>query len=353
VAAERHSGPLLVLGGFLAGLSLQTHLSIVPLLAGMVVWFLAQRRGRRWLRTKWPYLALAAAIVAYSPVIWFNLRTGFATLSEPAAHPYAYTGRIGLARYLENLRLLIWELTWMVSGRMSLRAELTSFLLMGAVRLGWLVVGLVYALRRRDGLLFASLLSTMALMPAFNNLYSRTMGTRYIVWLLPVVYTGLAALVPPLLRRLYSRLGSVLVGVCAVALVFLPVVPLGMYYSSHQARHRTNEDLLRFAQTIGREPGPSSLVVIDEGVDLLYLSNAGTVLSAMDYLLTLQETPHVVVASDRVIETIGREKVPPVWLITEWEEGMTAVEVLGLKPVDSGIIGGEPEYRLGLFLRPE
>jgi 4-amino-4-deoxy-L-arabinose transferase-like glycosyltransferase len=353
VAAERHSGPLLVLGGFLAGLSLQTHLSIVPLLAGMVVWFLAQRRGRRWLRTKWPYLALAAAIVAYSPVIWFNLRTGFATLSEPAAHPYAYTGRIGLARYLENLRLLIWELTWMVSGRMSLRPELTSFLLMGAVRLGWLVVGLVYALRRRDGLLFASLLSTMALMPAFNNLYSRTMGTRYIVWLLPVVYTGLAALVPPLLRRLYSRLGSVLVGVCAVALVFLPVVPLGMYYSSHQARHRTNEDLLRFAQTIGREPGPSSLVVIDEGVDLLYLSNAGTVLSAMDYLLTLQETPHVVVASDRVIETIGREKVPPVWLITEWEEGMTAVEVLGLKPVDSGIIGGEPEYRLGLFLRPE
>jgi hypothetical protein len=192
----------------------------------------------------------------------------------------------------------------------------------------------------------------MALMPAFNNLYSRTMGTRYIVWLLPVVYTGLAALVPPLFRRVHSRLGSVLVGVCVVALVLLPVAPLGMYYSSHQSRHRTNEDLLRLAQIIGREAGPSSLVVIDEGVDQLYLSNAGTVLSAMDYLLTLQGTPHVIVASDRVVETMGREKAHSLWLITEWEEGMTAVEALGLKLVDSGIIGGEPEYRLGLFVLP-
>jgi 4-amino-4-deoxy-L-arabinose transferase-like glycosyltransferase len=351
VAIERRSGPLLVLGAFLAGLSLQTHLSVVPLLAGLGIWFLAQRRGREWLREKWPYLALAAAVVAYSPVIWFNLKSGFATLSEPLAHPYAYTGGVDQARYLENLRLLVWELGWMVGGRMSLRPEPVIFLLMGAVRVGWLVVGLVHAVRRRDGLLFAMLLSTMALMPAFNSLYTRTMGTRYIAWLLPVVYTGLAAPLPALFRRWHSRLGRILAASGIVALVLFPLASLGMYYTSHQARHRTNEDLVRFAHTVGQETGTCALVVISEGTDLLYLSNAGTVLSAMDYLLTLQETPHVVVADDRVVQAIAQEEARPLWLVAEWEEGKAAAEALGLEMVDSGIIGGEPERRLALFVR--
>jgi len=379
-AVERRSGLLLILSGFLAGLSLQTHLSVVPLLAGLVVWFLTQRRGRRWLRTKWPYLALAAAVVAYSPVIWFNLRSGFATLAEPLEHPYAYTGEVGLARYLENVRLLVWELTWMVGGRMSLRPEPVFFLLLGGLRVAWLVAALAYALRRRydvhppqnwggprgGALLFVMLLMTIAIMPTFNNLYTRTMGTRYIAWLLPPLYTALAAPLPALLRRLRIPLGkgplseglrpspvaNLLAAACILILLLFPLWPLGMYYASHQARHRTNKDLLRFARTIGREAGPSSLVVINEGTDLLYLSNAGTVLSAMDYLLTLQETPHTIIAGDQVIETIGQEEARPVWLVTGWEEGKVAAEALGLEPVDSGIVGGEPEQRLGLFVRP-
>jgi 4-amino-4-deoxy-L-arabinose transferase-like glycosyltransferase len=362
VAMERHSGPLLVLGGFLAGLSLQTHLSVIPMLAGVVLWFLAQRRGRRWLHEPWPYLAVAAFALAYSPVIWFNLRSGFATLAEPLAHPYAFTGtgEMDLLRYLENLRLLIWEFTWMVSGRMSLDPEPAIFLVLGGLRVLWLVAGLVYAVRRRDGLLFAIALSTAALMPAFNNLYSRTMGTRYIVWLLPLGYIAMAALLPALLRRLHAELSRVVAGTCVLALILFPLVPLGMYYGSHQARQRTNEALLRFARTIKEEAGPglaaveshpSTLVVIDEDVDLLYLSNAGTVLSAMDYLLTLQETPHVIVPGDRVIETLGQAEAGLAWLIAEWEAGTRAVEALGMEPVDSGIIGGKPERQIGLFIR--
>ena len=349
---HRRSGPLLVLGGLLAGLSLQTHLSIVPLLVGLLLWFLAQRQGRAWLRTGWPYLALVAALVAYSPVIWFNLRSGFATLSEPLAHPYAYTGEIDLARYVENLRLLIWELTWMVGGRMSLSSEPVVFLLAGVLRVGWLVAGLVLALRRRDDLLFALLLATMAVMPAFNSLYSRTMGTRYIAWLLPVVYTSMAALLPTILDGWHNRLRGAVVGICVAVLVLFPLAPLGMYYASHQARHRTNQDLLRFAQTIDREADASSLVVISEGTDLLYLSNAGTVLSAMDYLLTLQDTPHLIVPSDQVVDKVEQEGARSLWVVAEWEEGGNRLEALGLKLVDRGIIGGEPEQLLGLFARP-
>ena len=240
----------------------------------------------------------------------------------------------------------------MVGGRMSLSSEPVFFLLTGGLRVGWLVAGLVLALRRRDDLLFVLLLSTMAVMPAFNSLYSRTMGTRYIAWLLPVVYTSMAALLPAVLRRWHSTLKAAIVGICVAVLVLFPLAPLGMYYASHQARHRTNQDLLRFAQTIDREAGASSLVVISEGTDLLYLSNAGTVLSAMDYLLTLQETPHLIVPSDQVVDKFEQEGSRSLWLVAEWEESRAMSEALGLEPVDRGIIGGEPEQFLGLFVRP-
>ena len=125
-----------------------------------------------------------------------------------------------------------------------------------------------------------------------------------------------------------------------------------MYYASHQARHRTNVDLLRFAQIIGREVDDSHLVVISEGTDLLYLSNAGTVLSAMDYLLTLQGTHHLIVPGDQMVGRIEQVGARPLWLVAEWTEGQAMAEALDLQSVDRGIIGGNPERYIGLFARP-
>ncbi len=78
-------GPWLLAAGLLAGLSLQTHPSVLVLLAGAALWWLLDADRRALLRGPWPWAAVAASLVAYGPVIVFNLRDGFQTLSEASA----------------------------------------------------------------------------------------------------------------------------------------------------------------------------------------------------------------------------------------------------------------------------
>jgi 4-amino-4-deoxy-L-arabinose transferase-like glycosyltransferase len=353
VAFERHSGPWLVVAGLLAGLSLQTHLSVLPMLLGLAAWFMLQRQGRHWLRTKWPWLAVLAGAVAYSPVIWYNLSSRLGTLRELANHPYAYSGRVGLARYAENLRLLLWQSDWTMSGRMPLAREAALWPWLGRVRVVWFLGALLFAIRRRDGLLFALLAAVVALVPAVNNLYTQTMGTRYVAWLLPLVATAQAAFLSAVLRSWHSDLGRMLILGSAIVLVLFPLVPLGTYYVDLQNRQRVNVDLLRLSETIGQGPGAGTLVVIDEDVDKMYLSNAGTVLTAMEYLLTLQDIPHVTVGSGEVAGVLDQANVARVWLVAEREPGMVLAEQRGLRFVDGGTIGGEPEYELAIFVRSQ
>ena len=59
---------------------------------GLALWLLTQRQGRAFLRTPWPYLALALAVLAVSNLLWFNLRTGGGSLENVEERRYAFTG---------------------------------------------------------------------------------------------------------------------------------------------------------------------------------------------------------------------------------------------------------------------
>ena len=66
-ALNRDNPRLLVGAGLVLGLTVQSHPTAVALLPGVALAVLAYPRGRRWLRTPWPYLAGLAAALAYSP----------------------------------------------------------------------------------------------------------------------------------------------------------------------------------------------------------------------------------------------------------------------------------------------
>src|SRR5918997_5055844 len=59
--------------GFFFGMGLHTHPIVVGFLPGAFGWFLW--KGRDWLRTPWPYAAALLFLVAYSPMIAFNVQT--------------------------------------------------------------------------------------------------------------------------------------------------------------------------------------------------------------------------------------------------------------------------------------
>ena len=59
---------------FMLGLSMMTHPTIVAFLPGVAGWYLWRNLGT--LRTRWPYLGGLAFLVAFSPMIWFNVQSG-------------------------------------------------------------------------------------------------------------------------------------------------------------------------------------------------------------------------------------------------------------------------------------
>lgn len=76
LSVKRESGLGLVAAGALLGLAMQTNPVLALILPGVGIWFLIQRKASLGLRTRWPYLAAVAFLLAYAPVIVHNLQTG-------------------------------------------------------------------------------------------------------------------------------------------------------------------------------------------------------------------------------------------------------------------------------------
>jgi 4-amino-4-deoxy-L-arabinose transferase-like glycosyltransferase len=89
-AVKRESGGWLVAAGALLGLAMQTNPIPALMLPGVAVWFLMQRQRAISLRTRWPYLAAIAFLIAYAPVIAYNLQTGVVGIQEAGARSYLW-----------------------------------------------------------------------------------------------------------------------------------------------------------------------------------------------------------------------------------------------------------------------
>ena len=76
---ERSESRLWILLGALLGLGLQNKISVLWLGAGLVVGLLVTR-DRRWLATRWPWLAGGLSLVIFLPHILWQVRLGWPTL---------------------------------------------------------------------------------------------------------------------------------------------------------------------------------------------------------------------------------------------------------------------------------
>src|SRR5207247_2846550 len=138
---------------------------------------------------RWVPLALLAFLVAYGPLLAYNLRSGLDSLHHGLviSHAYKVHPEFRHATYLTNLGLLGLGLLEVVGGdfRLTPTPWTDPFLLLeAALALG----GLLWALRR-GGYWLAPLamLCTAALLPAFNPKYTLVLNGRYLLLLLPLV----------------------------------------------------------------------------------------------------------------------------------------------------------------------
>ena len=312
------AGRWLVASGALYGLALQTHIGVIVLLPALLAAFLhglRAARGWRLLRGPWPYAATAAALAAYSPVIAYNLATGFSgVVRARTSSSYAYEVQPSWGTYTHNLANLLLEVARVISNPMRLPERrlhyLSSPYLLVAV--GLCLAGLALLAWRRQPLPLLALLSTAAIMPYFNHAYGvegdRYLVTgRYIAFLLPPLEVAIAvaalALAARAVRAVPRRwrglaLRQVAVGAAAVllaTLVLYPLLPLGRYYTAEAARDPANASFLETVRVVNAQRGPRTPVWLDSYFAKVDLKDGAEALDILDLLLTLDGVPHQIV----------------------------------------------------------
>lgn len=293
-AVVRDSGKTLSLAGLFLGLALHTHPTTVGLLPGALGWFLTQRP--RWLRTRWPYLAALLFLVAYSPLIVFNIQTGgesirhaLYTATERPDYARGRSTALSPATYLER-QSDYWMMSYRMLGggldeRQSARDFLTdpALLAMAALSLG----GVLWAARRGYSLPLWLVGSFALILPLANaNHYDVVGDANYLSKALPPIYCAVGLLVVDLAtgaRHQFGRGASVTVYAVVAVLALYQLVPLARYYAQAGKADPSNASLIRTSDQIHVARQAGDIVVLDSRLNDRKVDNASDYDEASSY----------------------------------------------------------------------
>ena len=318
----RAAGGWLLLCGLVFGLMLQTHVGTVvlaPAIGGTFLFALWRTRAWSILRTPWPYLAPLLTLLAYSPVIIENARSGFAGYYRARGRDYAFVADPSTDTYFYNLRNLLYEVARMISNPFRTPARtldyFTSPYMLIAVALA--LLGLVLLARRGQILPALATLITALAMPYFNHAYGvdgdRYLVTgRYIAFLLPLltiaIGAGAIALATLALRMIprcpprgvsLRTVAAVVPVALLLALILYPIVPLRRYYTYESSVDPDNASFLDTVAFVNSVRGTRAPVLIGPLFYKVDLKDGADARDILDILLTLDGVPHQVLQDPR------------------------------------------------------
>lgn len=253
--AARGDGRSLALGGLGAGLSLQSHPTVAPLLLGAAAAVLLRRPA--WLRSRWLALALLGVLLGYSTLLAYHLQTRFAVVADIQSKQARYLDveasdaqPAGPAIYVRNLQLLALSLTRLTSGALAERDAVSDYL-----KDPWVVgyplaaaAGLALAARRGSPLLLLAAIPAVLLPPLLNAKYKPVLDGRYLMPLVPVLFVGIALALDGALaaaRRIGRQAAPVAVGLAAALIVAHPLALLADYYETSRSEGHDNTPYLQ------------------------------------------------------------------------------------------------------------
>ena len=257
----------------------------------------------------------AAALVAYSPVLIYNLTNGLAAVGKVASsRNYAYESDPSWTSSGRNLRELVYALLRLISNPFRIPETFVGYvtspylLLMAGLCLG----GITILARRGQVLPLCVLIGTLVAMPRFNRAYGGAdadqigdrylLTGRYITYFLPLADIAIAVAVIVLFTAAWRALprrwrdpAIALPVVLVPLLVLYPLQPLNRYYTHEGAKDPNSASFLAAVAAIDAARGPRTPVWIDKQFEKTLLNDGSQALDVLDYLLTLNQVPHRIV----------------------------------------------------------
>lgn len=357
-ARRRAEGPWLLAAGGLAGLALQTHPSVLLLLLAAALWWLLAPERRATLHGPWPWAALGLSLLAYAPVIVFNLRDGFQTLVEASdsvnwapgdvapgpAGSLAALGQLGRSAFggfdlAGPSPAPVWiGLSWVWA----------LILVAGALRLGRRRGSRGPALGGRLPLLVLG----MALLglPAFNRNWQGLLEARYLGYTLPPLFAALSSWIaasweprrPPegIDRRRW------LIGVIGLGLLVLLPAMRGLWWQRQAYREQyDNRRLWSMLDETGQAARAGASVYVDRELKQVDWRAGGQPRRAVEYLLEMQGQAYVEAPAETLNHVLGEERELVLFLAGDTVERLRDWG-RALEPIDEAARPGEEAWGL-------
>ena len=260
LAAERDSFVWLAAAGVLGGLAAQSNLVAGLAVAGGLLWFLWRvrgrpRLGRRW--PLWPVVAGAIVLLVFSPVIVYNLRTGFGSVAALEGKSYIWETNPTVATTLANGRRFFLQLVRQVSGVVTGQEDFATLVGLPLLYLTLMIGGLVYTTRRVSAQPLLVILPFALVLPVVSNHYGFSGIGRFTSALIPIWAAVIAFLIAALTGRIArvpeTRQRWLYGGLLAALLLLLLIPPLAGLFRTYEdmvADHldgRTILELTRYA----------------------------------------------------------------------------------------------------------
>ncbi|MFC2030755.1 ArnT family glycosyltransferase [Chloroflexota bacterium] len=349
---RRKNGPLLVLGGFLYGLSLQTHVSMLVVAPGLVVWFLARRDILNLLRKPWPYLAGGAALLGYLNMIIFNLMTRGGSLTDVQNHDYAWVAEPTWAIYWTNIKNMVVEVGPTFGGMVPRISDPMSALVAGLLLI-WLVVALIYAAGRRETMPLLVVLSTALIMPYFNRRYAGLLSQRYVSFLLPICFSAMGFLAADAigsLRRQGSPPTRVMAAGSMVLVILLALYPVRntlTHYAIETQAGRDNSLSLSMAMHLSETLPADSDLFLSSHLRGSRGDGGYRYLRSLFYALVLEGKEPFVLDLPDIVTRLESDQAGETWLVLPPDDYETLSQRFELKRIE----GSPKVHNDGMLVR--
>jgi 4-amino-4-deoxy-L-arabinose transferase-like glycosyltransferase len=285
----------LVGSGLWLGFALQTHLTSLALLPGVLafVWL----KGRHWLRTRWPYLAGLVALLLTSNIMVYNITTGLDSARRAAVvrDAYARARGKGAALYVGNAQRMGIAMLRTVSGAIDIRARPENFLLDPLTIVPGLLAagGTLLLLRQGNPLAAMVIASYAALLLIFNAKYEAIPNGRFLAPVLPLAFSGSGALAVAVRDRLPGppSLGTPVLALAIAALAAISLVCLVERYDQMDRSAEATASAKAGLDALQAAVVPGEQVLLDRNLDRLWLDGGGDILKLYRWELKRRGMP--------------------------------------------------------------